>query len=238
MKRSFKERLKLKGKQGMVQRKPLKSLIVFFLSIHIFFGIDYGFANLFSGKRQSFFKIYSTLLFILIFIAILHPFTYLYKTIWYWVNAVGLALYFILLMRTRYSVFSLLIDFHNLKDVNINNGIFVVITSIHTYLLFISKVSISCVNCYLGTNSVCTDFPIGSYELYTVASNIIDFYPVSTIVISYYIYIVVKQMKSVLVRDADIGNFIRLYKTVADSCYKIRPLYDNIVSILASLYIV
>lgn len=231
MKKAFVNWLYRNNKPEMVQRKPLKSLTAFFLSIHVFFGIDYGFASLFKGKAQSFLKTYSTFLFTIIIIAVLHPFINLYKTVWYWVNAVGFILYFILLKRARYSVFSLLIDFHNLEHVKINNGMFGVITSVYTYLMFILKLSSVCINCYHGSTSMCDFYPTGSYKVYLVTSNIIDCYPVSTFVISYYIYIVVKQMKSALERDRDIGDYIRLYKIVADSCDKIRPLYDNTVSI-------
>lgn len=231
MKKAYLKRLQRKGKLGLVQRKPQKSLTTFFLSIHVFFGIDFGFAYLFKGKVRSFLKIYSTFLFTIIIIAVLHPFMNLYKTVWYWVNAVGFVLYFILLKTTRYSVFSFLIDFHNLEHVTINNGVLGVITFVYTYLMFILKLSTICINCFHATTSTCNFYPTGSYEVYIVTSNIIDCYPVSTILISYYIYIIVKQMKSGLERDTNIGNYIRLYKTVADSCDKIRPLYNNIVSI-------
>lgn len=97
MKKAYAERLHLNGKPGMVPRKPLKSLTVFFISIHILFGIDHGFANLFKGKVKSILKTYSTLLFIIIILAVLHPFTNLSKTIWYWINALGLILNFIML---------------------------------------------------------------------------------------------------------------------------------------------
>lgn len=236
MKKAYAVRADLNGEPGMVPRKPLKSLTAFFISIHILFGIDYGFANLYKGKVQSLLKWYSTVLFIVIIIAVLHPFMNLYTTIWYWVNALGFILYFILLKRTKYSVFSLLIDFHNLEDMTINNATFGVIISIYTYLMFILLLCTIFISCFFG--NTCTFYPTGSYEVYIIASNVIDCYPVSTFVISYYIYTAVKEMKFILKTNMDIGNFIRLYKIVADTCDKIRPLYDNIVSMLISLDIV
>lgn len=234
MKKVYVERLHLYGKPSVVPRKPLKSLTGLFLSIHVFFGIDSGFANLFQGKVQYFLEIYSTSFFIILMAIMSLSITILYKVMWYWINFVGFILYFIILKKTRYSIFSLLTDFHNLEYVVINNGIIGVITSIYIYIMFALKLGVVLFSCFLDTSSVCVNFPPGSYA-YSVASNIIDCYPVPTFVISYYIYIVVKQMKSVLERDTDIENFIRLYKTVADSCDKIRPLYNNLVSMLLSL---
>lgn len=118
-----------------------------------------------------------------------------------------------------------------MEHVTINNETFGVITFVYTYLMFILKLSTIFIG-FVATTSMCIVYPTDSYEIYIIASNVIDCYPVSIFVISYYIYIVVKQMKSVLERNTDIGNFIRLYKTVADICDKIRPLYDNTVSML------
>lgn len=217
-------------KEANVPKPQVKSLLVFFLSLHIFFGIDYGFAGSFRTKTKHILRAYSTLFSIFMFIVIIYPYNILYYQFWYWLTSFECLFYVIVLKRAKYSVYNFITDMQNFNDISAVNESFGIYVSLYSYSMFISKLFLIFFRCIYTSTSNCAEYEPGVHELYAILSNALDFIPISAIVIYYLTYCAVADMKETLEKDCDVSKFLTLYTTLANCCDKIRPLYDNIVS--------
>lgn len=212
--------------------KPkVKSLKLFFLSLHLFFGIDYGFAGLFKVKIKNILTLYSTLISIFILIVILLPYNTIHLLIWYWLTAFECLLYTVLLKTVKYSVYNFITDLQNLNCLSGLSESFGIWVSLYSYSMFISKLSLVFFRCFYGNTSNCHDYEPGVHELYAIFSNVLDFVPISAIIIYYLMHSSIVYLRETFEKDMDVSKFLSLYRAIADCCDKIRPFFDNIVSI-------
>lgn len=219
-----------------VQKPKVKSLIAFFLSLHLCFGIDYGFAGMFTVKTKNILRLYSTLFSIFTFIVIILPYNAIYYLIWYWLTALECLFFLIVLKIAKYSVFNFITDMQNLNCIYTLRESFGICVALYSYSMFITKLSLVFYRCLYGNTSNCDDYEPGVHELYAIFSNVLDFIPVSAIVIYYFIFCAITNMRESLEKDMDVNKFLNLYRAVADCCDKIRPLYDSIVSIMSQFF--
>lgn len=222
-------------KDDSVPRPKVKSLILFFLSLQLFFGIDYGFAGLFKVTTKNILRLYSTLLSTFMLIVILLPYSVLRLLLWYWLTAFQCLCFLIVLKTTKYSVFNFITDLQNLNCISALSESFGICVSLYSYSMFISKLSLILFRCFYGNTSNCHEYEPGIHELYATFSNALDFIPISPIIIYYFILCAVMKLKESFEKDMDVRKFLSLYRAIADCCDKIRPLYDNIVSIIIML---
>lgn len=221
---------KIYVKESNVPKPRVKSLTVFFLSLHLFFGIDCGFAGLFKEKAKNILKLYSTLLSIFMFIAILLPYFTLYFLLWYWLTIFECLSYLIVLKTAKYSVFNLIREMQDLHCISTLNESFGIRVSLYSYAMYVSKMSLVLSRCYYSSTSNCHDYEPGFHTLYAMYSNILDFIPISATVIYHLIHCAVLNLGKTFDKDNDVSKFLSLYRAIADCCDKIQPFYDNIVS--------
>lgn len=219
-----------------VPKPKVKSLTAFFLSLHFCFGIDYGFAGMFSVKTKNILTLYSTLFSIFTFIVILIPYNTIHFLIWYWLTAFECLFFLIVLKAAKYSVFNFITDMQNMNCIYSLKESFGICVASYSYCMFITKLSLVFFRCLYGNTSNCDDYEPGVHELYAIFSNVLDFIPVSAIIIYYLIHCAITNMRESLEKEMDVSKFLNLYRAVADCCDKIRPLYDSIVSIMLQFF--
>lgn len=223
---------KIYVKEANVPKPKVKSLIVFFLSLHLLFGIDYGFAGLFRRKIKNILTLHSTLLSIFILVVVLFPYNTIHMLIWYWLTALECLLYIMVLKTPKYAVYNFITDLQNLNCISSLSESFGVWVSLYSYSMFISKLSLVFFRCFYGNTSNCHDYEPGVHALYAIFSNVLDFVPISATIIYYLIYCCIINLSESLEKEMNVSKFLNLYRDIADCCDKIRPFYDNIVSII------
>lgn len=211
-----------------------KSTKIFFLILHLVFGYDFGFSNIFKKKIAIFIKYYSLILTSAMLVALIAPVKVLSTDMLYWFSFMQFVMNIFILKSAKYTVYKLLSDIHSTERIAVlEKEIFGIAIVMGSFIILIARVSLAAVNRLVYNEDSCnynelhpiyTTFHLFCYygnHLYTASENVIYFY----------IYTYVKNMKSCLNEDKDINKFITRYNTITNCYDRIRRLCDNIVSI-------
>lgn len=200
------------------------SIKIFFLILHLLFGYDFGFSNLFKNKISKLLKFYSTVLTTIICVTAVLPM----RGYDIWVISMQYLIHFCILKSAEYTVYHLLSDIHAAERIDdLEKETFGIITATYAFVMFIANGAVIALR-YMSNNI---------YLIFVVYAYLgIYLYTASEIVIYYYVYTYIKNMKKSLKYEKDINKLIARYNNIADCFNKIRRLCDNIVSIFECSY--
>lgn len=208
------------------------SIKTFFLILHLIFGQDFGFGNLFRKKTARLLKHYSTFLMLTTIVIVIWPYNLARKQVWYWCTIIECMVNFFILKTVRYSVYNLLSDIHTAEQVAVlEKETFGVIMSTYALVMLLLKLFVFTVTCIFDSNLYCEGLNHIYLTFYAVHSHAIDLIPEAQIVIRFYIYAYVKNMESILKTDQDLNKFVERYDKITHCQDKIRHISDYCVSI-------
>lgn len=221
-------------------RHILKIISYFFLISQVVIGVDFGFSKLLSENGRRFLRIFNTLeictyniIFCSPIIIQSYPFTSIVPLILmpfseYVLNAS------ILLWYKKYSVYDYLCNISEFCKLTKND------TYILSLMSIINFIATFCLRIYFVIMITVYDLKVEYYFdqlsfvyrlffcLYYV---VMDLVTITQIVIFYYVYSSMKNMKHMLMSPGQKLSFISLrYKAIVDIYEKIRPLSDSLVS--------
>lgn len=204
---------------------------MYFLILHIMFGQDFGFGNLFKKKTASLLKYYSTILTLMSFAILMWPFKIGYQEVWYWCTIIHCVFNFCILKTAKYSVYNFLFDMHAAERIVVlEKETFGVLISVYALTMFIAKDIIFAIFCMFDLNLYC-QFNHFYFAFYAICCHAVDLMHETQIVVYFYIYAYVKNMKRCLEDDRDINKLVERYDKIFDCQDKIRRLRDYFVSI-------
>lgn len=209
-----------------------KSIKLFFLILHLTFGLDFGFGNLFGKKTAQFLKYYSTVLALVTFVILIYPFELVGDQVWYWCTVLQCLVNFCIQKTARYTVYNLLFDIHAAERINVlEKESFGVITSMYALMMFVLKGFAFAVICMFEHHLYYERLNLVYLIFYAACTFATDLIPDTQIVSRFYIYAYVKNMEMSLKQDQDINKLIERYDKIVDYQDNIRHLCDNVVSI-------
>lgn len=210
-----------------------KSMKIFFIILYLIFGYDFGFSKLFKKKIAKLFKCYSVVLTTATFVSLMlylkeigsNPWLYLYS-----IHYVG---NFCILKCAKYTVYNLLSDIHAAEQIadleKKNLGYITTAYALATVIPTGIVLTFRLVFANEQFEPLRKMHPL-IIVLYVICYFGVDLYIEAEIIIYYYMYSYVKNMKKSLEQDKDVNKFITSYNKIADYYNKIRRLCDNIVS--------
>lgn len=208
-----------------------KSIKFFFLILHVIFGQDFGFGDLIGNKKiAQFFKYYSVVIALSMFVCLLCLFKVVGQEVWYWCILLECVVNLCILNTTKYTVYNLLSEIHAAEKIDVlEKEIFGVIISLYALGMFLAKgfIYIMPLCKYILYHNIFYIY----YALYSTCYMILDLMPEAQIFVRFYIYASVKNMAHCLEQDQDLNKFVKRYDKIADCQDKIRRLCDYIVSI-------
>lgn len=214
-----------------------KSVRIFFLVLHLMFGQDFGFGNLFKKKTATFVKYYSKLIALTMTIILVLPFKLAGYEVWYWCTVAECVVNFCILKTAKYTVFNLLCDIHTAERIDvIEKETFGVVTSVYVISMFILKGYVVAMRCVFDNNLYCEMMNYTYVALYALCCNALDFMPEAQIVVRFYIYAYVNNIERSLDQDQDMNKLIEKYNKIANCQDKIRRLCDYFVSTIYCEY--
>lgn len=217
-----------------------KCLVALFLSLNFIFGFDFGFTKYFDSKTQKTAQIVTFLINIFAIALLSLPFCYINKVPMY----VGWQLLYLLqyiidccvLNSTKYNLYDFLTDVSVIDFGKLNKS--VTLSQFCAFIMIIYVFGIHMIKLVLVTyilkfeiDYLTSLLPIPC-EIYVIWYFCTDLVPFVLIVIYYYIYLCLKNLKQ-SVNDVTISmnNVVKQYEAIADCYDKIMPLYEKIVSI-------
>lgn len=212
-----------------------KSIKIFFLILHLMFGHDFGFGNLFRKKVATFLKYHSVLITLVRFVTLLLPFKQVGGEFWYWFNLTECAINFSMLRCAKYTVFNLLSDIHAAERIPVlEKETFGVFTALYAFTMVTVQGLLVGLRCTFDDDDIivyCVKMHPLYLTFYVLCPVGMALIPDSEIVIYYYIYAYVIKMKQSLKQDLDIQMFIDRYNKIAYCYDRIRHVCSKIVSI-------
>lgn len=212
-----------------------KRLIALFLTLNLIWGFDFGFMKYFNKNTQKIAQFATFLINIFVIVVLGLPCIYIHPTYvaWLLVNLLQYIIDFVILNCTKYKLYDFLNDVSDLrnsnKSVTINNfSIFMMMIYLFgilsmKYVLFVYQ-----------NNKDVNNFTSLLLELqyvYGIFCFCIDVVPFALIIVNYYTYLSLKNVKEAVYEVTDnISNVVDQYEAIADHYDKITPLYDKIVS--------
>lgn len=208
------------------------SIKIYFLTLHLMFGQDFGFGHLFSKKTAELLKYYTAVVAltpIVILIIWSHDFFGGYA--WYSLTIFECVVNFSMLKISKYTVYNFLSEIHAAERIFvIEKEHFGVIILIYTLGMVIAKVFLLAIICIFDNDERCKKNPL-NVGLLVVCYNAVDLVHDAQIIIRFYIYASVNKLKRSLTQEQDLNKFIKRYNKIADCQDKIRLLCDYLVSI-------
>lgn len=216
-----------------------KYLVSLFLTIHFVWGFDFGFTKHLDKKTQKTAQFITFLINILAIAILSFPASYIIErpgVIWQLLYLLQYIIDLFILNCTKYKLYDFLIDvsvinFEKSHKSTMTKNLCAFTTIIYLFGIQLIKYVIYLYHYKNEINSVVLLLVV-PYEIYGIWYYCIDFVPFALIVIYYYIYISLKNIKdSIQEVSVHISNIVEQYESIADCYDKIMPLYDNIVSI-------
>lgn len=229
------EDMKMKSNRESYLKKTSKipkSIQIFFLIVHLMFGLDFGFGNLFSKKIMKLLKYYSAVVALTTFVIIIWPFAFVGDQVWYWCIIFECTVNFYIMKTTKYTLYNFLSDIHNADSIAIlENESFGILTSMYALVLLLVKGFSVAIRCIFDYSINCVNLNPTHHAFYAAVGHAADLMPESQIIVRFYIYAYIKNMENYFNQDRDMNKFIERYDKIADYQDKIRRLPDNLVSI-------
>lgn len=216
-----------------------KCLVSFFLTIHFIWGLDFGFIKHFGKKIQKAAQFVTFILNILAISILSLPFSYVNINpsdfAWHFSCLLQYIIDIFVLNCAKYKLYDFLIDVSVIKFEKSHKS--VMIDNFYGFAMIVCVFGIQIIkyiiyifHCKNEIYSVVSLLPV-PYEIFGIWYFCTDFVPFVLIVIYYYIYVNLKNIKkSVQVVTFDLNYIEEQYEGIADCYDKIMPLYDNIVS--------
>lgn len=213
-----------------------KCLVSFFLTINFIWGLDFGFLKHFDKKTQKAAQFVTFILNILAITMLSLPIGYVNikpsHFAWHFSYLLQYIVVIFILNCTKYKLYDFLIDVSVINFKKAHKT--VMINNFHGFTMIgcvfgiqIIKYMIYIFHYKNEINSVILAVP---YEIHGIWYFCIDFVPYALIIIHYYIYVNLKNIKeSVYAVTFDLNNIEEQYEGIADCYDKIMSLYDNIV---------
>lgn len=197
------------------------------------FGHDFGFSKLFKKKIANLFKCFSIVLTSATLVSLMMYCKEFGFETWYCLYAIHYVVNFCILKSAKYTVYNLLSDIHAAERItDLEKKSFGIITAAYALITVIPIGSVLSYRCVFSGDE---SDPFKKMHPFIAIFHVIcyfgvDLYIEAEIIIYYYMYTYVKNMKNSLRRQKDVDKFISRYNTIADCYDKIRPVCDNIVS--------
>lgn len=161
------------------------------------------------------------------------PFNLVAEDGWFWCNLLECVMNFCILKTAKYTVYDFLSDIHATERIDVlEKEAFGVIISLYALGMLLAKVLIFNIFCvYEYDHAVYCKINPSYLIFYTVYFHGMDSVHDAQIIIRYYIYAYVKNMKRSLHQDQNLNKFIEQYDKIVDCQDKIRRLCDYLVSL-------
>lgn len=222
-------------------KKPIpKSLVALFLTLNFIWGFDFGFTKYLDTKTQKLAQIVTFIINVSTIAILSLPFCYITIVPLY----VGWQILYLLqyiitcfvLNGTKYKLYDFVVDVSIIDFGKMNKS--VTLSNFCASIMLIYVLGIHLIKLVLIVYIL--KFEIGDLtsllpipcEIYVIWYFCTDLVPFALIVIYYYIYLCIKNLRQ-SVNDVtfSINDVVEKYQAIADCYDKIMPLYDKIVSI-------
>lgn len=216
-----------------------KCLVLLFLTIHFIWGFDFGFIKHLDKKTQKAAQIVTFLVNIIAIAMLSLPARYIIENpgvVWQLLYLLQYIIDLFILNCTKYNLYDFLIDisvinFRNSQKSTTINWFCAIMMTIYLFGIQLIKYVIYLCHYKNDISSIRSLLAV-RYEIYGIWYYCIDFVPFAQIVIYYYIYISLRNIKDYVCEvNVNMNNIVEQYEDIADCYDKIMPLYDNIVSI-------
>lgn len=208
-----------------------KSITVFFLML-MGLGADFGASAILSGRIRTVVKFYMIFFIVVNVIILASAFNILFVELWYWSSLFTGILNFVMFNKTKYKLYNFVKDMHDLGKgiTTIERETFGVIISMYSVTMSVSLLLLTWYRCDYDKQYFCKEFSVEHITLYTFACLSVDVVTMVQIIICYYIYCYVKFLRTSLESDLNIDTFKKRFMALAESCDKIRPFHNVMVS--------
>lgn len=210
-----------------------KSIIIYFLTPQLLLGIDYGFTKAFKVKFRKLIKRISITMSLITTVILLGPLLNDYSDIWAWFNLTEYVLYLLALNFAKYNIYEFVLDSIQIYELTATENIILQIISLYSsIILVIIKILILIAKCLYKFEEYCPMYKVPYYLFYFAPALGQDFFGMSQIIIVYYLYCCIKHLKMTLKKSHFSVTILQNQYIAIANCYdKIKPLYDNFVSI-------
>lgn len=224
----------VKPRTDKPKAKISKSIIIYFLIPQLLFGIDFGFTKAFKIKFRKHVKGFTISSAILTTLVLLGPVVDNITDVWGLFNITEFILYLLSIYLSNCNMYDTLKDLVQIYELSVTEKRTLRRISLYSLIILVLlKCSVVIPRCLYKNQEYCSMYNFPFHFFYLIPAFGMNFCRMTQIVIVYYFYCCIKNVKVSLKKlyfcETDLQN---KYLVIANSYDKIKPLNDKLVSML------
>lgn len=220
--------------KSISNRKIPKLVSTFFFTLLFGLGFDFGFIELVNRNYRSYLKALSTIVSILLFLALFTPLFYVNEfltQVFYGAGCLHYTVHVLVLYISKYNVYHFITDVYKIHNKTYDKeNIFLSCAVVYYLFAFLLKITVCITHCAVKEDDcfTITSIPLSPYCVPIMALDVVSF---AQVLIYYYVHASLNFLKQLMEKKCiELSNAREQFTMIADCCDKINAFYGKMVS--------